>query len=421
MRDSLAVRLHGMYVGEIFRLDNGRIGFKFDDAYSDDPNRPTLSQSFTGEKGSVRNPERLTSSGQVPRFFSNLLPEGHLRTYLANKAGVSESREFEMLESLGSDLPGAVEVTSQEKDVDLTIPESSSREHRETPLRFSLAGVQLKFSAVEKHRGGLTIPAYGIGGDWIVKLPSTSFERVPENEYSVMSLARQVGIAIPEVNLVPMDDIEGLPPEVANLDESNALAIRRFDRQSGRRIHMEDFAQVLAQRPAEKYNPQLNYTDLIKLVAAVSREEDVIDFSRRLMFNAIVGNGDMHLKNWTLLYPDGRTPELSPAYDFLCTTVYLRNDDMALKLGSTKKWGHLTLDDFAKVAEGAGISREKFVGVAVDTAVQFQDCWEDWVKSLPVNDVLKRSIERQIRTCPAIVSALRTTVVDDKRKGLTRD
>lgn len=421
MKARLDVLLHGEVAGQIVRLDDGRIDFFFDEVYAQNPNRPVLSQSFLGYDGKVENNSAPASSGQVPRFFSNLLPEGHLRNYLATKAGVSESREFEMLQLLGSDLPGAVEVSAHEESTGSFQPTPSLKVHEEAPLRFSLAGVQLKFSAVEKHGGGLTIPAHGIGGDWIVKLPSISFERVPENEYSVMAMADRIGIDIPDMQLVPMAHIDGLPPEVLDLDESVALAVRRFDRQSGRRIHMEDFAQALAQRPADKYNPQLNYTDLIKLVVAVCKEEDVIDFARRLIFNALVGNGDMHLKNWTLLYPDGRSPELSPAYDFLCTTVYMPNDDMALKLGSTKKWSSLTLDDFAGVADGAGINRSNFVRAAVDTAVQFQDCWEDWAKSLPMDDALKRSIRRQVLTCPAIASSLRTRVVDDEGRDLIRD
>jgi serine/threonine-protein kinase HipA len=63
----------------------------------------------------------------------------------------------------------------------------------EAALRFSLAGVQLKFSAVMEASGGLTIPAGGMGGSWIVKLPSNRFASVPENEYTMLALARAVG------------------------------------------------------------------------------------------------------------------------------------------------------------------------------------------------------------------------------------
>ena len=410
MRDSLNVRLHGMLVGELLRLDDGRIDFDFVEEYRDNVNRPTLSQSFVEESGGVANRERAATSGFVPRFFSNLLPEGQLRSYLAKLAGLSEYREFELLELLGSDLPGAVEVTREGQGTDFSRSHAHSEDDTSNTLRFSLAGVQLKFSAIQRQRGGLTIPAYGVGGDWIVKLPSTQHKRIVENEYSVMSMARQIGIEIPDIKLVPITEIEGLPAEVSDLNEPNALGVRRFDRASGRRLHMEDFAQALAQRPIDKYNPQLNYTDLVKLVAHVCTEDDVMDFAKRLMYNAIVGNGDMHLKNWSLLYPDGKTPELSPAYDLLCTTVYIPDDGMALALGSAKRWSDLTLKDFAAVAEGADVDRQTFVDAAINTAVRFFDGWKDFTQSLPVDDILKRRIERQIGTCPAITAAVRHTL-----------
>ena len=347
-----------------------------------------------------------SSSGLIPPFFSNLLPEGQLRSYLSKLAGIREHREFELLELLGEDLPGAVTVHRDRSDGSHLRLNQFDDDPALRPLRFSLAGVQLKFSAVERATGGLTIPARGVGGDWIVKLPSSHYRRVCENEYSVMSMASRVGIDVPEIRLIPMVEIEGLPPELTGLVESDAFVIRRFDRVAGRRIHMEDFAQATGERPADKYTPRLNYTDLTRLVAMVCDEEDVVVFSRRLMFNVIVGNGDMHLKNWSFIYPDARTPKLSPVYDFLCTSIYIQNESAALKLGSTKNWQELTLDDFAAVAAGAGVDRQTFVDAAVDTVVRFHDCWEECTKSLPIDDQLKQGIEHQMMTCPAIKSAL---------------
>ena len=92
-------------------------------------------------------------------------------------------------------------------------------------LRFSLAGVQLKFSAVLEASGGLAIPAHGLGGSWIVKLPSTQFPAVPENEYVMLELARAIGIQVPPIRLVPVAAIQGLPPDAARM-EGQALAVR---------------------------------------------------------------------------------------------------------------------------------------------------------------------------------------------------
>ena len=119
----------------------------------------------------------------------------------------------------------------------------------EAALRFSLAGVQLKFSAVMEASGGLTIPAGGMGGSWIVKLPSARFAAVPENEFAMLELARRAGIAVPENRLVDMAEIKGLPQEARTVG-GKALAVQRFDRRpGGEPVHMEDFAQVFGLFP----------------------------------------------------------------------------------------------------------------------------------------------------------------------------
>jgi serine/threonine-protein kinase HipA len=123
----------------------------------------------------------------------------------------------------------------------------------EQPLRFSLAGVQLKFSALMQTSKGPTIPAGGVGGDWIVKLPSPRFEAVPENEYAMMTLAKSVGIDVPDVRLVATREIEGLPHDLPEAF-GHSLAVRRFDRpRPGERVHIEDVAQVFGVYPEHKY------------------------------------------------------------------------------------------------------------------------------------------------------------------------
>ena len=147
---------------------------------------------------------------RLPPFFSNLLPEGHLREYLAARAGVKPDRDFFLLATLGADLPGATTATDAAGHHDRD--DESKRGHDDrSPLRFSLAGIQLKFSAVMETSGGLTIPADGIGGSWIVKLPSARLEGVPENEFAMMELARQIGISVPRLKRVPISEIENLP------------------------------------------------------------------------------------------------------------------------------------------------------------------------------------------------------------------
>jgi serine/threonine protein kinase HipA of HipAB toxin-antitoxin module len=91
----------------------------------------------------------------------------------------------------------------------------------------------------------LTIPAKGVGGSWIVKLPSLRFEGIPENEFAMMTLARLVGIEVPEIKLVDIGSIGNLPDGIGDL-RGQAFAIARFDRTPAGAVHTEDFAQVFA-------------------------------------------------------------------------------------------------------------------------------------------------------------------------------
>src|SRR5271165_3870616 len=193
----LNVLLYGDQIGTLTLIQGSRTLFAFNKAYIDNPERPTLSVSFKDQFGQLLTDIPPTNL-RVPPFFANLLPEGPLREYLAKQAGVNEKREFFLLWVLGQDLPGALTVRPADGEA---LPPDSDREaddpvrrRNRNVLRFSLAGVQLKFSAVKNagKNGGLTIPAEGVGGSWIVKLPSDRFAGVPENEFSMMMLARRL-------------------------------------------------------------------------------------------------------------------------------------------------------------------------------------------------------------------------------------
>ena len=148
--------------------------FAFEESYLNEPNRPVLSQSFFTRSGDLI-PESRTVQTKLPPFFSNLLPEGHLRDYLAARGEIKPAREFKLIELLGEDLSGAVVINPLDALVDMKESDGERAAQASTPYRFSLAGVQLKFSALAESTGGLTIPASGVGGDWIIKLPAQNF------------------------------------------------------------------------------------------------------------------------------------------------------------------------------------------------------------------------------------------------------
>lgn len=402
--DALEVLLNGRRIGVISALGGDQSIFSFDDAYAEDADRPTLSLSFKGEHGGLLRHHRPTQTRLTP-FFSNLLPEGPLRDYLAKRAGIKPMREYPLLEVLGPDLPGAVTV----RPIGEALSASTDAEHQgegeepqwtgEGPLRFSLAGVQLKFSAVAEARGGLTIPASGAGGDWILKLPSVRFRGVAANEFSMMRLARAMDMDIPDVALLPLDQIEGLPEGIGRIEEE-AFAVRRFDRQEGGdRIHTEDFAQVFGVYPGEKYEKG-SYRALARVLWLETGEAGVREFIRRLVFNTLIGNADMHLKNWSLIYPDGRTPQLSPGYDFLSTTVYIPDEDAALKFARTRRMAELTMDEIGHMAARAGLPETLARGAAAEAVDRFHEVWRSERRHLPISKPLEAEVERLLASVP---------------------
>jgi len=405
--NALSVRLHGKQIGVITRLAGDRHLFAFEQDYIDDQHRPTLSLSFKGSTGGLVTNFRPVGR-RVPVFFSNLLPEGHLRDYLAKRAEVDSEREFFLLAVLGADLPGALTIGPLEGDEQLSEQhhdheDSSVEGHSdELPLRFSLAGVQLKFSAIMEASGGLTIPASGMGGSWIVKLPSARYKAVPENEFAMLELARRVGISVPENKLVDVASIKGLP-EQAHTVESKALAVKRFDRlPDGKPVHMEDFAQVFGEFPNNKYKFH-SYANIAAVLWAEIGEDAVIEFVRRLVFSVVIGNADMHLKNWSLLYHDKRTPALSPGYDFVSTLPYIPGDTLALSFGDSRSLSEITPEQLRRFADTARIPASPLWRIAVETAERTAEFWKALEQADTLPKDLKDSIGSQILGAAASV------------------
>ncbi len=397
----LEVLLHGRPIGTLTQLGGDQNLFAFNEDYINDADRTTLSLSFKNKFGDLNTDIKPTRTRVAP-YFANLLPEGPLRSYLAERAGVNDKREFFLLWVLGQDLPGAVVI--KPADDGLWPPTTEDDDHQgESPhdaLRFSLAGVQLKFSAVMEASGGLTIPAEGIGGSWIIKLPSTKYNGVPENEFAMMTLARHIGIDVPEVQLHTLNDIVGLPKGIQGL-EGQALAVRRFDRTDGGPIHTEDFAQIFAIYPEEKYK-QANYRNIAKVIWIETGEEGLTEYVRRLIFNALIGNADMHLKNWSFIYPDQRHSALSPGYDFVSTIAFLPDENMALNFGRSKRWADLSMDELRYFAGKAKLPETIILNTAIETVTLFFEKWNDEKNHLPLPTVTIDIIEKHANAIPLV-------------------
>lgn len=396
----LNVDLYGRPVGTLTHVQGNRNLFAFNQAYIDDPNRSTLSLAFKDQFGDLITDFKPV--GQVvPPFFSNLLPEGPLRKYLAERAGVKQYSEFYLLWMLGRDLPGAISVHPADgEELPPQVEAETTPEKRNNMLRFSLAGVQLKFSALRDgvKGGGLVIPVEGVGGSWIVKLPSMQYPGLPENEFSMMTVAKAMGMDVPELQLLELNAIKGLPAGIGEL-KGQAMAIKRFDRSDKGPVHIEDFAQVFSIFPEGKYD-HATYRHIAGVLGIETGDADVAEFIRRLVFSTLIGNADMHLKNWSLIYLDGQSPTLSPAYDLLSTIPCIEDETMALKYSRTKKMAEFSKDELKHLAAKAKLSEKLVLDTAAETVERFKETWADEKKNLPLEKKVVQMVDTHAASIP---------------------
>ncbi|MDB9493099.1 HipA domain-containing protein [Spirulina major CS-329] len=380
MTSTLGVSLHGKTVGYLSQTAKGQIAFRFTEAYLLRSDRPILSQSF--EDNLLRT--YYGKNHSLPSFFANLIPEhGELRNLIEGNLGVSPGDDLALLEAVGRDLPGAVEIVRMNEDTfldqeNLKFPsyiEDGKNIHKkkEPGFRFSLAGVQMKFSVLRDPER-ITLPASNQDGEWIVKLGSTRFPFTIENEYAIMQWAKSAGFDVPECYLQDARTVSDTLKKYANFG-NYIFVIRRYDRQAGNRIHQEDFAQVTNLQPGLKYD-HIKYEQCGALIKQIVGDDAYYEFIRRLTFVIASGNADAHLKNWSLLYLNEQHPSLAPMYDQVCTIAWPElSSELALKLAGTKNWFALELKRFESLASRVGADPTKTTKTVEETLVQLADTW----------------------------------------------
>lgn len=356
---ALRLTLQGQLVGYLAGYSNGKNVFTLAPEYIANTDRQQLTLSHTNAKAFAQQLAKkhpYTNNQMLHPVLSNLLPEGSWREILAQTLKVHRDNEFPLFSWLGQDLPGALIANP----IDATeIPGFAQQHGKIEPvvtdppgysIHFSLAGVQMKYSM--RVVNGRYVQGNG-AGDWIIKPSSAVHPFVPLNEYTAMTLAALVGVDIPEIRLIDIADID-TPPQSHKANEQFAYGIRRYDRLPGnQRVHSEDFAQIFFAHAHEKYRVA-SYDQIAKLIYQNSMhgQRDAVQMAVRLLVNVLVGNGDAHLKNWSMIYRDGRHAELSPAYDIVTTKVYIAGEaHYALNMAKTKAWQEVSFEHFKKWAE----------------------------------------------------------------------
>jgi serine/threonine-protein kinase HipA len=207
-----------------------------------------------------------------------------------------------------------------------------------------------------------------------------------------------MGMDVPDLQLLELDAIDGLPDGIGEL-KGKAMAIKRFDRGDKGAIHIEDFAQVFGIYPDGKYR-DATYHRIAGVLGIETGDADVAEFIRRLVFSTLIGNADMHLKNWSLIYLDGRTPTLSPACDLLSTIPYIPDETMALKYSRTKRMTEFSKDELKHLAAKAKLSEKLVLDTATETIERFKEIWPAEKGNLPLEEKVVGIIDAHAASIP---------------------
>ena len=213
--------------------------------------------------------------------------------------------------------------------------EDVSQKAQKSTGKLSISGVQPKLSLkLDKKNNALISVAEG--GEYILKPQTAAFPNIPENEQCCMDIAAEFKIAVPPHCLLPLKD------------KSWAYIVKRFDRESGVKIHQEGFFQILGS--GNKYKGSVEQIGRKLKEISTAPGYDAQLFFERVVLNFIIGNGDAHLKNYSIAYKDKETIRLTPAYDIVCSKLVIPDEeDSALSINAKKN--ELKRDDFDKLAE----------------------------------------------------------------------
>ncbi len=191
--------------------------------------------------------------------------------------------------------------------------------------KMSIQGVQKKLSARLAIKAGC-FELVDQKGLFILKPQSELYPELPENEAITMSLAKIIGLEVP---------VHGL---IYSKDQSMTYFIKRFDRIGHhKKLAQEDFAQLSGGGRHTKYNSSMEKVMAIIEKFCTFPKIEFVKLFKLTLFNFLIGNEDMHLKNFSLITKNNKI-SLSPAYDLLNTTIAQKTvkEDIALPLRGKK-------------------------------------------------------------------------------------
>ncbi|MDE2981298.1 MAG: type II toxin-antitoxin system HipA family toxin [Gemmatimonadota bacterium] len=432
MNERLVALADGRKLGEIGRDARGRLGFQYDDVWSQDDAAYPLSLSMPT---TVRN----HGHERIEPWLWGLLPDNeNVLTRWARQFHVSARNAFSLLKATGEDCPGAVQFVRPERVSELLASRpvgvstsdavSESREvawlttaEVETRLRtlrhdnsawrlegdvgqFSLAGAQSK-TALLLEDGRWGVPHGATPTTHILKPPIVGFSGHCENEHLCLQLADALGIPAAR-------------SRVNSFGQETAIVVDRYDRiaLAGRlvRLHQEDLCQALARSPFNKYESDggPGCRDIAGAIQSYCTRpgEDVRTFVRANALNWMIGGTDAHARNFSLLIGTGGNVRLAPLYDVASVLPYpgqyARKLKLAMKIGGESRLGYIQVRHWERFAAEVGLPPDEVLGICESVAIETPDRLADVVAAArsegldhPVVERLKEGITKHASAC----------------------
>ena len=226
-------------------------------------------------------------------------------------------------------------------------------------VRISLAGVQEKLLLTRMPDGSWGRPVDGNPSTHILKPEIAAYPHTVENEAFCMRVAKHLGLGVAAV-------------ETTRIANRKLIVVERFDRNvradgSVERIHQEDFCQAFGARPEHKYEedggPSLRR--IAGVIDAVATPGSVERLLQATTLNALLGNGDAHAKNFSLLHRSSGVLAVAPLYDLMCTLLY-GDDRLAMYIDSVQRIDRVAADRLTNEATRWGMSRDRAAATVAD-------------------------------------------------------
>ncbi|WP_052435312.1 type II toxin-antitoxin system HipA family toxin [Sulfurospirillum cavolei] len=319
MKNSLHVKVSNEKAGTILLENNEYI---FD--YTTDNQDAFVSLSMPVRTKSYANPK-------LHPIFEMHLPEGYLLSIIKKHfSKITKTDDFGLLRLMAHSIKGRLtyeaDATQEEAtlSLDALLHPKSETLFDELVSRFALSsplsGVQPKVLA--KVREKVTLPLQ----EYIVKSWGDEYPHLALNEFYCMKVVQKAGIEVPEFYLS---------------DDNKLFIMKRFDiKDDGSYLGFEDMCVLQARQADEKYEGSYEHIakSIKTFVSPKHKKKALRDFFKMMVINTLVQNGDAHLKNFGVLYENIQNIWLAPAYDVVCTTLYIQKDIPALHLLGSKKW-----------------------------------------------------------------------------------